>query len=418
MLKTDHVMLFDLLSGGHHGTYLRYLVKAWLEEPFSTRLTLVVSPEFFTVHQEVVELVDRHAQIELLPISAAEEQERKQASGLRLGFVEWRIFCRYAAQIQATHALLMYFDYFQLAIAFGQSAPCPFSGIYFRPTFHYHTFAHHAMTLKDKVRSWRQQGLLALALRAPQFHTLFCLDPFAVKALSSRHLAPKIVHLPDPVEIVPVSSETVANLRMRLGIEPNRKIFLLFGRITGRKGVYKLFDAVKQLSPEQCQRICLLLVGDMPAQDKAAIDQEVTEIRKSQPIQILIQEGFLREAEVPAYFQLSDIVLALYQRHVGMSGILLLGAAAQKPMLVSNYGLMGELTERYGLGLSIDAESPEEIAQNLVHGLDHATMGNVEKMQAFAQVNLAEKFAETLITQLVDRSFHPHTKSVSYVEKR
>jgi glycosyltransferase involved in cell wall biosynthesis len=401
MLKTDHVMLFDLLSGGHHGTYLRYLVQAWLQEPFSTQLTLVVSPQFLTVHQEVVALVDRHSNIELLPISAAEDQERKQASGIQSGFVEWRIFCQYAAQTQATHALLMYFDYFQLAIAFGQSAPCSFSGIYFRPTFHYHTFTHHTMTLKDKVRSWRQQALLALALKAPQFHTLFCLDPFAVKAIAARQLAPKIVHLPDPVEIVPVSSETVANLRMRLGIEPDRKVFLLFGRITGRKGVYKLFDAIEQLSPEHCQQMCLLLVGDIPTQDKAAIDQGVTKIRQSQPIQILIQDGFLREAEVPAYFQLADIVLALYQQHVGMSGILLLGAAAQKPMLVSNYGLMGELTQRYGLGLSIDSESIEEIAQSLAHCLDNPALGDVEKMQSFADQNHWSVFTETICREIL-----------------
>ncbi len=393
---TDHVMLFDLLSGGHHGTYLRYLVQSWLYEPFSTRLTLVVSPQFFTVHQEVVALVKTHPQIELLAISAAEAAEQKQTTGLKLGFFEWRIFCRYAERIQATHAMLMYFDSFQLAIAFGQPAPCPFSAIYFRPTFHYHTFANATLTLNDQVRSWRQKALLSLALRNSQFHTLFCLDPFAVKTIQQLRLCPKIVHLPDPVEIVPVSSQAVLNLRIKLGIEQNRKIFLLFGMLTDRKGVYTLLESLKQLAPESCQQICILLAGEIMQHDKAKIRQEVAEICQALPVQILIQDCFIREVEVPCYFQLADVVLAPYQRHVGMSGILLLAAAAQKPMLVSSYGLMGEIARRYQLGLTIDASNPREMAQSLIHFLENASLGHREKMQEFVAQNLWNAYAETI----------------------
>ncbi|NJR49047.1 MAG: glycosyltransferase family 4 protein [Leptolyngbyaceae cyanobacterium CSU_1_3] len=393
---SHHVMLFDLVNGGHHGTYLRYLVQSWIQKPFSTRLTLVVSPQFLTVHQEVVALVDGHPQIELMPISDGEEAQRKQASGIRLGFVEWRIFCQYAQQIRATQAMLMYFDYFQLAIAFGQPSPCPFSAIYFRPTFHYQSFANTTITLKDQVRSWRQKALLKLAMRNTQFHTLFCLDPFAVKTIQQLHLCPTVVHLPDPVEIVPVSTQSVDDLRHKLGIEQNRKIFLLFGRLTERKGVHALLESLKQLSPESCQQICILLVGEIPEQDKAKIWQQVANLCQALPVQILIQDRFLQEAEVPPYFQLADIVLALYQRHVGMSGILLLAAAAQKPVLASNYGLMGELAHRYHLGLAIEASDPQQIAQSLICCLESTNLGDVEKMQTFATQNLWSNYAETI----------------------
>jgi glycosyltransferase involved in cell wall biosynthesis len=397
---TPHVMLFDLLNGGHHGTYLGYLVQAWLQEPFSTRLTLVVSPQFHTVHQEVVALVDTHSQVELLVISDAEDAQRKQASGLQLGFVEWKLFCHYAQRVRATHAMLMYFDYFQLAIVFSQPCPCPFSAIYFRPTFHYQTFTNTTFTFKDQVRSWRQKVLLTLALKNPQFHTLFSLDPFAVKTIQQFRLPPAIVHLPDPVDIAPVSVQSVLDLRDKLGIEQNRQIFLLFGRLTERKGVYTLLESIKQLSPESCQQMCLLLVGEIVGQDKATVRQIVSELCQTSPIQILIHDRFLREAEVPVYFQLADFVLALYQRHVGMSGILLLAAAAQKPMLVSNYGLMGELAQRHELGLALDAGNPQHIAQALMHCLENPKLGHAEKMKAFALQNAWSAYAETIRRQI------------------
>ncbi|HTL90394.1 MAG TPA: glycosyltransferase family 4 protein [Leptolyngbya sp.] len=394
----SHVMLFDLLSGGHHGTYLRYLVQAWLQAPFSTRLTLVVSPQFLTVHQEVAALVETHPQIELIAISAAHEAERKQASGVKLGFVEWRIFCQLAKKIRATHAMLMYFDYFQLAIVFGQPSPCSFSAIYFRPTFHYQTFAQTTLTLKDRVRSWRQKVLLTLALKNPQLQTLFCLDPFAIKAIQQLQQCPTIVHLPDPVEVIPVSAQSVADLRLELGIEQNRQVFLLFGRLTERKGVYALLKSLKQLSPESCQQICILLVGEILGQDKAKIRQEVTELCQCLPVQILIHDRFLREAEVPSYFHLADIVLALYQRHVGMSGILLLAAAAQKPILVSDYGLMRELARQYELGLVIDSGDISQIARSLINCLDNSKrISNPEKMKDFVQANLWARYASTIV---------------------
>jgi glycosyltransferase involved in cell wall biosynthesis len=115
-------------------------------------------------------------------------------------------------------------------------------------------------------------------------------------------------------------------------------------------------------------------------------------------VQILHVNRFVIDREIQPYFQLSDVVLAPYQRHVGMSAILVRAAAAQKPVLSSNYGLMGEMTRRHQLGLAIDSTDSQAIADGISFLLQTplAQVGDRSKMQAFAAQNSAQRFADVI----------------------
>jgi glycosyltransferase involved in cell wall biosynthesis len=237
-------------------------------------------------------------------------------------------------------------------------------------------------------------------LRKPQLHTLFCLDPFAVEKLNQRYSPPKAVALPDPVTANSVSPSQVATLRQRLGIEPHRRVFLLFGALTERKGVFQLLEAFRQQSSQLCQQMCLCLVGESRLASK--IESRLSDICQIKPLQAIQQYEFIPDEQVDAYFQIADVVLAPYQRHVGMSGILLLAAAAEKPILSSDYGLMGELVRRHRLGLCVDSTSPAAIAKGLAQFLSSDTEQWCDRasMRAFAEQNAAEKFAQTIFQRL------------------
>ena len=107
-------------------------------------------------------------------------------------------------------------------------------------------------------------------------------------------------------------------------------------------------------------------------------------------------------SEIQQYFQLADVVLALYQRHVGMSGILIRAAAANKPVLATNYGLMGEITRRYKLGIDLNARDPQAIAKGLTEFLSNppTTFADAHFMQQFARQNSAVNFASTIFQTL------------------
>lgn len=400
------IMLFDLSVKGHHPNYIQHLIKYWHKQKLSGNLYIVVSPKFLQEHADVVESADSGNQknIQFVPITSEEEanlnSRKSRFKRAFRNFQEWQIFCKYAENLNVNHCLIMYFDTCELPLALGAKSPCPFSGIYFRPTFHYHEFTNYVPSRKERLQQWREKISLSRIVQNPQLKNLFCLDFFAVKHFDKFKTHVKAVPLPDPVEIFNTSELDLKSLKESLGIEPNRRIFLLFGALTTRKGIYQLLDAVSDLSPDLCQKMCLLLVGESNLE--AQLKSRIAEICQSKPVQIIDRYEFISEQDVQGYFQLTDVVLAPYQRHVGMSGILLLAASAQKPVLSSDYGLMGEIVRGYELGVTVDSTVPLEIGK----GLARFWSGDVEKlcdrakMKSFAEQNSAEEFARIIFNYL------------------
>ncbi len=399
------LLLFDLSVYGHHASYIQHLLNHISQEELTLNIDIVVSSQFLDKHADVVGLADQFPHIKFIPISSKEEQalpSRKSAANrLRRVWQEWTLLYKYATQLQADHCLIMYFDTCEVPLTARRKLPCPFSGIYFRPTLHYYEFADYKPTFKERIQQWRERLLLPHIVNHPQLQTLFCLDPLAIPTLTQFCRCSRAVYLPDPVESISVSTEETVNLKARLGIDPHKKVFLLFGALTKRKGIYQVLEALRFLSSSLSQQLCILMVGQVDKGVKAKVDTIITDLNREKPLQIIQHYQFVPETEVAMYFQLADAVLATYQRHVGMSGILLLAAAAQKPVLGDSYGLMGEITRRYQLGLTVDATQPEAIAEGLTQMLTQPEQfGNRQKMKQFVAQNSPKSFAQTILQHI------------------
>lgn len=401
-------MLLDLDLGGHHGSYIQHLIEYWHRERLPGNLDIVVRPEFFGIHVDPINLVSKYSiqNVRFIAISQDETTKIDRGNSSLERFFRnlqrWKLCCKYARQLKSSHILLLYFDVCELPLAFGANAPCPFSGIYFRPTFHYGDFASSPSSWRERIQRVKERMVLNRIFQHQQLQNLFCLDPLAVKSLRQFSRQKVITHLPDPVQLDGCSSFTVEQLKKRLGIQPNRQIFLLFGALDSRKGIDQLLEALRLVPRPLCEKLCLILAGGTHAREQARIHDRVAQVAQIQPVQIIEDYRFIPEAEVSAYFQLADVVLAPYQRHVGMSGILLLAAAAGKPVLSSDYGLMGELVRRYRLGITIDSTQPEALAEGMAECLTGVPgqLGDRDQMKAFAEQNSAERYARTIFQHL------------------
>jgi glycosyltransferase involved in cell wall biosynthesis len=418
------ILLFDLSVHGHHPAYVQHLIHHWQTQTLSgsldsgtlnsAELAIVVSPKFLDYHADVVKKAAQKTPntisfLAITPEADAALKPRKSGwSRMQRAFQEWHILCDYARELKATQCLVMYFDTYQLPLAIGEKPPCPVSGIYFKPTFHYSNFCASSPTWKERLQHWREQRLLVQVVQQPALKTLFCLDPFVVEPID-RLCPRKAVSLPDPVQVTPVAPAQVAELRSRLRIEPGRKICLLFGTLNGRKGTYQLLDAIALLPPELAKTLCVLLVGQANSQDQTRTLAQAATLSRESSAQLIIHHEFVPESDVQTYFHLADLVLAPYQNHAGMSGILIWAAVAQKPVLSSDYGLMGELVRRYQLGLTVDSTQPTEIAKGLAQVFQDAPkdldplegIGDRALMTIFAEQNSAGKFAHTIFQTLL-----------------
>jgi glycosyltransferase involved in cell wall biosynthesis len=404
-----HLMLFSPWCYGHYPNYLRHLIRYWCQWQLPGTLSIVVSPAFIHEHADIVALtmgvnLDDRDRVKFVTMTEGEQSElESKTSGWSRAFQQYQLVAKYASQLKATQVLYMYFDSCQLPLAIGFKLPCAYSGIYFRPTFHYSLLLNYAPNWQERLQQLRERIFLSRLLTHPQIKTLFCIDPTAVDAINQLSKEFKVVGLADPIEIEEYARDRVVQFKQHLGIEPDRRVFLSFGRLTDpRKGVIQLIKAVSLLSPELCGKICLLFVGEPDGVGAEMLQSWLTPISQNLSVQIVTCHGYIPESDVQLYFQVADTILAPYQKHVGMSGILLLAAAAQKPVLSSSYGLMGEVVRRYGLGLAVDSTNPAEIAQGLTRFLLESSdeLSERTKMKTFAAANSAEQFARIIFQNI------------------
>ncbi|NJL35717.1 MAG: glycosyltransferase [Leptolyngbyaceae cyanobacterium RM2_2_4] len=407
--RSYNVMLFDLSVGGHHPAYIQHLVRYWGKHQLPGQLNIVVLPKFLEQHQDVIELAHSFGDrgVKFVPISSAEAGTlSNRASFLKRktrNLQEWKLFRKYADLLKPDECLFMYFDTFQLPTRFlGRNLPCPISGLYFRVRFHYGDFQPGAFSWKERFQQWLERNHIFGVVKHPQLKTLFCLDPFAVKYFDRVKKASKVVYLPDPVQLYTESELNPKTLGTELGVDPDRQIFLLFGVLDGRKGLHEILDAVLLLPTELSQKLCLLLVGPIRFDHKVRTKEQIQAITESTPAQVVVCDQFIPDRHVQSYFQISDVVLATYQRHLGTSSILIRAAAAGKPSLSTDYGLMGEWTRRHQLGITVDSAKPAEVAKGMAQFLRESpqTFCDRDKMQSFAADNSAEHYASVIFQNL------------------
>lgn len=390
-------VIFDLEVIGHHPGYLQHLLRYWPETDI--HLVFVVSPELAMRHPAVVQ-TPTSAKVTWQPITQEELHwyETSKRSLVRRSWVEWQLYRRYTKKMQADQGLIMYLDRFQLPLALRLSLPCQTSGIFFRPRFHYSQYSARVPTRQERLHAQREQGLWRSALRHRQLKTLFCLDPLAIEPLRALKGQSAVAHLPDPLELYPHTAQAVTTLRQSVGLEPGRKVLLLFGMIDQRKGIYQVLAALQQLSINQQKQVTLLLLGQIAQTERAKVLLEIDRLTQTSAVQVILHDQYVPEEMIQLYFELADAALALYQRHVGSSGILIRAAAAGKPVLASDYGLMGELVRRHCLGLVVDSTQLTAITRGITALLAEApaSLINQKKAACFANENQALHFVQTI----------------------
>ncbi len=405
----DHnLLLFELSVGGHYPEYIAHLVNYWCEQKLAGHLHVVVSPQFLKRHADVAAIPDyfNNSNVRFVALTPTEQARLKPyRSGIDRQIRAWQEFdliSQYATALEAEHIFLPYLDTRMLPLAVGKTLPCRFSGIYFRPSFHYPSFPEHrASSLSESVQHLREKLTLSRVLQHPQLETIYSLDPLAVEPINNLDGGHKAKSIPDPVKNHGFSPD-LTGIKKRLGINESRQVQLLFGDLNKRKGVDQVLAAISFLPKKLVAKLCLLLVGSMSPPNQNKFQEQKTYLEKTYPVQIIHVNEYISESEIQGYFELADVVLAPYQRHIGMSGILNRAASAQKPVLSANYGLMGEITRRYKLGLLVDSENSNQVAKGIEQFLINPpeSLCDYQQMAVFARQNSVTKFASTIFNDL------------------
>lgn len=395
----SRLMAFEMETGGHHASYIRNFAMQWSVHLVPHEIHFVVTPNFMHRHRDVVELIG-DLSTDAVQIHAIQDDESKQLTGRTTRpFNSWKLFCKYADAFNADRGLLMYSDHFQLPMLIGQASPCPVSCIYFRPTFHYRTLKNYRPTLKQRLVAWRKKVLTQRLLKLKQLDVLLSLDPIAVDFMKTHFKTDaKILRLPDSFVRYETTDEQISQLKNELNIEPARKVCMLLGVLDTRKGPLQLLDAVTRLTPQVQSKLCLLLVGSLTESIATDVIEKVEQLNQNSPAQIILQNQYISDSVVQRYYDLADVALTTYQRHMGMSSALIRAALAKIPVLSSDFGLMGELVREQNLGITVNTEDPVDFSRGLTAVVNKPAdeLFDVDRALEFSASHSPDALAETL----------------------
>jgi glycosyltransferase involved in cell wall biosynthesis len=165
----------------------------------------------------------------------------------------------------------------------------------------------------------------------------------------------------DPKEFLPITRQAARSL---LCLPQAAKILLVFGALKPRKGLELLFDAV--LSQEKTgDRFLVVLAGVLdPYYRTGMAAAKIAQLQVKGLIRI--DDGFVEEGNISAYFHAADFVVCPYPKSFqASSNVYTRACAAGTLAIVPDHGVLGELVRRTGAGITFKSESMEDLARSL-----------------------------------------------------
>jgi|GEM_PF-1435222 len=423
-MNTAHIMLFDLTNHAHFSMFVRCWLQTWNAIAYPASLTFVVTPYFMRTQRDLIALAE-HApnqsvrfvtptQDEMKLLRAVEGDAARQkasfADVLREGSASayggvalWKLFTDYAERLNADLSVMCHIDHHLPVMMADVPSPRALAGIYFAPSFHYEALlgATYEPDMEARAAALRQKLVIARALQHSSLKRLFFVDPYVINFCKGFPNAHRIAYLTEPFVHTPSTDSQVRALRRSLGVEAGRRTLLIAGHLTPRKGVEILIEACDQLPRQTQHKVCLLLTGTIDATYQQRIDPLLDNLTRN-GIQVIRRYEFIPDALFSTYFELADVVVALYRQHAGTSNICLLAAAAQRPLLCADYGAMGRTVRDYGLGLTVTVDNPTAVGDALMCLLTSAESPvDAARRLAYVRDHQPETFAQTFFDSLL-----------------
>jgi glycosyltransferase involved in cell wall biosynthesis len=409
--RTLKVLVFEPEHVGHQPAYV-FALASWLQRnALPMEVTFVVGrPLLERLRAEDSFDLERSAAVQVSVLSDEETSRCTHGGMVRKAMARWSIVCNRLEATGARHAHMLFLDPLQLPLALQRRPPrgATLSGILFRPSVHDIYAQSGPSSPAERVRDRRKLLLYRMMLRNPALTDVLSLDPyfpqFAAAEFSSGH---KVRALPDPAVTVPaVTGKSDVGADLRESVHGRSVVFTLFGALTERKGGLQVLDALARLPATARAETRVVLAGRIDPAIASEIARRMQGLGDEQGAAgcIRVVDRYLTTPELDWLVQQSSVILAPYQRFVGSSGVLGWAAAARKPVIAQDYGLVGALVRDYRLGLAVDTSDPARIAGAISHLMQPGQLeaaAGAARWEAFLTDRRPDAFAAIVFDRLL-----------------
>jgi len=370
-LSARHLLIFENRTEGHHLHWLRYIAEDFLTTGSRVTIALDYRPEKRDrIHSHLPGVADKVSLISVYD----------PAGALRGGSIVNTV----AACLEESGADEVFMNNLdEIAsgclrrAAVGIDPPRllrgRLSGVYFRPRF----LADPAWPPGNIAK---EIGFRKLTRRS-WFDKIYLMDEYLLEKARHRHPGQKFFFLPDPWDGAFLLEQKEA--REKIGIPPDRFVFLCFGIGDRRKGLHLAVRAL--LEPPFDPRLLLLCAGSLAPDPETS--RGLNTLKEQGRATVL--DRYVSDSERSLCFCASDVVLLPYIEHFGSSGVLSLAAAAGRMVIASDEGLLARRIKEHQLGWVF----PSGHAEGLKTRMQNASLLKSTEMTLFLQA--ANQYAQT-----------------------
>lgn len=372
------VALFEPEAAGHHmALHVRFIVRemvrrGWKVDLVTTERALK-HPAYKIVEEESGAAYEVHTMPDKETPAGAKDLQR-----VRDQFARWKNYKAGFEKLpnKPDAVYLVNLDQMDLALArngapFGET---PFAGMMIGR--HFHCPAMGIKMASFKLRDKAMGPVFQRLLRIPALKKIAVLDEALTKFVEKEQWKgwDKVAYVPDVASLA--STGRAPSLRKELGILDTAFVVLAYGALSERKGVVEL---IQGMADPHCPAEAVVLFAGRQ-------DEFTKEFLQTGAAKTLREKGrlfelntFLDEAQEEGAFVAADAVWLGYRGWYGMSGVLVQAAAAGKPLLAMDQGLIGWLADKHELGVKVDMFEPSSVA------------GGIRKL--FLDVELRKRYA-------------------------
>jgi len=373
------ILLFDLLTSGHHLSYASYLARYLREAGDEVLFVTAQQSGAFQVLQ------DRYGvKVEYLAINKKLSQVRapsqsKLVSKLtrNLRTAHHLIDCFRLAnrwQVDVVHILCL--DDIEPALYIAhlkrQFSPEDRSwslwGTLHSPYFV--TDQHSSVSVSKRFQYYLKLTAIRRVIANNSLSGIFVhtsgIRETLLKALGNKEeQVRKVKEIPYPVELLSDSC-SMKDARKKLGLPQDIPLLLFFGGLRYNKGLDIVIDAIRDLD----DTFQLVIAGQPEYFTKSHIEDWLASFKD--PSKVICRLRYIPEEEVKYYFLSADAVILAHKKNFkGQSGPLLQACAAGKPVISTDVGEIGNIVKENGLGMVVEPDSTEALRQGIKQFLDN-----------------------------------------------
>jgi len=248
------------------------------------------------------------------------------------------------------------FDYFDKVMAlvgtpFGST---PFGGMLMRIRFHHRQCG---VVSPGGAGEMTNRMLFHQMLNIPSLKLLTTCDELLRVGINSwKSLVSKVRFVPEMATVLEGPSREVS--RRSLDVPSGRFVVLVYGALSGRKGVSQLLAAAAR---SECpERVTVLLAGTADPVLAPVLDGPDARMLRVAG-RLKERFGFQTSVAESQLFAAADAVWMGYRGHYTMSGVLVQAAAIGLPVISCAEGLIGWWTRKYSAGEIVDIDSTESV---------------------------------------------------------